>query len=203
MVRKIAFDLDGVVADYQRPYGEVLVDVTGEDRFPEGWRTDPRFPEHWDYDFAAGYTKEQRDLALRSIHEDSNFWRRLPPLPGALTVAQCPGLSGPGAEIYFMTIRAGVFVKDQTEEWCHDVLGFEFPTVLISKHKGTLCSALGIHAFIDDKPENVESVVLMAPSTKAYLLDAPWNQGRTPAGSIRVASVAEFIDREDLMYASY
>ncbi len=196
---KVGFDLDGVLASFVPTYTQLLIDHTGENRFGN-WETDPEFPCVWDYEEAAGYTKEERDKCWDALKDDPNFWRDLPPLPGARTVATAPGLGHPEVEVYFITTRFGRLVKDQCEQWCHEHLGFRWPTVLVSKHKGSLCAALGIDCFLDDKLENVEGIMQVSPSTRAYLLDASWNRKqKRPAGLRVVGSVEEYLSKEGLL----
>lgn len=62
--------------------------------------------------------------------------------------------------------------------------------------KGDVCRRLEAYAFVDDSAHQVEDCIARSPGTRAFLLDAPWNQsGRPPIGARQpsLRSIAEIV----------
>ena len=187
---KVGLDLDGCLANFDQAFIQVLVEVTGKNLFPAGYR-----PHCWEFPTSCGYTKEEELSAWRKVWESEDFWAKLAPLPGMQDLLQSELTMNQDHDVYFITQRAGYQVKEQTEVWL--MQNGVFPsTVLISGKKGLVCEALALDVYIDDKLSNIASVHAYSPKTRAYLLNQPWNQERS--GMVVVNTVGEMLRLEGL-----
>lgn len=195
----IGVDLDGVVADFNTAYIELVPKLTGRNLFPAGYTKDDITT--WSYPETFGYTNKEISAVWKWIGQDDEFWFNLKPLEGAedfLEKLAYEEMAAPH-DIYFITSRVGYDVKRQSEEWLvqHGWGGGFAPTVLISYEKGLCCKALKINAYIDDKNENCEQVLSESPKTLCYMLARPWNslEAVTCAGNIiRADNLVEFME---------
>lgn len=170
----IGVDIDGILADFNSSYIELVPKLTGRNLFPAGYTKDDITT--WSYPETFGYTNKEISEVWDWIEQDDEFWSNLNPLEGAEDfINKLAGLEiSKPADVYFITSRVGCNVKWQTERWLAR-LGFDPATVLISAKKGLCCQALKINAYIDDKNENIADVLHQSPGTCPYLLLRPWN----------------------------
>lgn len=200
---KLGFDLDGVLADFNTAFIELIRQQTGI-VLP---RPSATYPDVWNYHVAGGVTPEQ-EIALWNTIGHSQFWGTLHAYPETLEVLdKLTKLRFEGHDIYFVTSRPGEKAKFLTERWL-SLHGMNNPTVLVTSDKGPVVQGLGLEAFIDDKPENLTEIDKASPSTRLYLYDAPYNRPKSIAvfgmvltkeqGSpfIRVKSVKDMLDME-------
>jgi hypothetical protein len=173
--RIVQFDVDGVLADFG----------TGYDRLCRMLGLIPPGPEapwdaKWDTDVWA------------NIRSSVDFWMNLPALVPDAIFARIQRIAEP---VYFVTARPGTRTKWQTEEWLKDRGVYE-PTVIVTGKKAEFAHAVGVTHAIDDKAGNAVAIQYMAPRTKSYLLDEPYNRfDHSVLGSkvIRVKQVGEFM----------
>ena len=178
---RIAYDLDGVCANFTDPWAARVSARTGI-QFP---RACAEWPTLWDWDKSAlrthGYSDEEARNILSDIweevKEDPHFWERLPPMPGTYRLLrELTDLTRAGHQVYFITSRPGRFAKAQSEWWLRDE-GYDAPpTVLISLDKGLIAEGLKLDVFVDDKPENCVEVTKARPSCKTFVLDWAYNR---------------------------
>lgn len=178
---RIAYDLDGVLANFADPWAARVTARTGI-LFP---RACPQWPTLWDWDKSAlrshGYSDEEARNILSDIwdevKEDPNFWGHLPAMWGTYSLLQeLTDIARAGHQVYFITSRPGRWAKHQSEQWLRQS-GFDaIPTVLISFDKGLLAEGLKLDIFVDDKPENVLDVAMARPSCKTFVLDWAYNR---------------------------
>ena len=179
---RIGLDVDGVLADFNPAYIELLTKQTGI-KFPE---VNDQYPDTWNYDRAAGVKKEDETAVWNIIKGSEDFWFKL--LPYHNVCAFLVWLKYLRQDTYFITNRCGS-AKSQTERWLHKA-GYPEPTVLISSEKAMVCKALNITHYIDDKNENCNDVKCYASRTKGYMLKRPWNE---PIESVpRLSSLKDF-----------
>jgi hypothetical protein len=208
---RIGVDIDGVLAEFNRPYAAL---------FNELGYTPPFDVEHLDLSSwhweeahmrAAGLSEDAikviLDLAWSKIRASTAFWATLPSYPTAkLDLINLRTVIENAWDVYFITCRPGTTAKFQTEAWLmHKGLKAPFvPTVLIvdngEVNKPRLCKALELDAIIDDKPSNLWNVT---PPCQRFLFDRPWNAEwveiedgsgvRKPAR--RVKSVTEMLEK--------
>ena len=185
-------DLDGCLADFNSAYTKLLIDESGEDRFPPD-RTPNTFPPVWFYEREFGYSKEVEEKVWTKIKSDPNFWYNLSPYYNAYDAFELLNdLDTSDHSIYFITHRGGVAPKQQTESWLINHGDFECPTVIIAGDKTPLMEPLGLDFFIDDKPETIQDIC--KSNTKVtngglYILDRPYNK-HIVGDAIRTPSVA-------------
>lgn len=165
----LGVDIDGVLADFNQAYIDLVIKVSGRDLFPPR----PFDIPTWFYPEYYGYTDEEVKLAWKEIKNSHDFWWNLSPY--AHTQSFIDDLWSLDLPTYFITQRMGPRVKEQTEEWLV-AQGAIFPTVLVSGGKGACCKVLDITHYIDDKTENCEDVRDYSPKTQAYMLKQPWNK---------------------------
>lgn len=190
-LKRIGFDVDGVLADFCPTYQQLFVDLTGRDTFQPG---DSTHPPSWNWPTDRGYTDEETSAVWAAIKARSDFWLNLPALPGLSTLQRNFADLDRDGEVYFITSRVGDDVKWQSECWLQTHLcASRTPTVLISSEKGLSCAALKLDAYIDDNFDNIQSVLRDSPKTRAYLLDRPYNRLARGVLPRRVFSVEEML----------
>ena len=191
MSLRIAFDLDGVLADLEGAYRSVVERLFGPDptehtesgdRHPD----ETRSPESGSpagfrgADAIAGQrppdgpalARWQEDEVWREIRATPDFWATLEPLePGIIMRLQSLALHHRW-EIFFVTQRpetAGETVQRQTQRWLMKC-GFDMPSVLVlSGSRGRVAAALGLDFLIDDSPQHCIDVTSES-STQAVLI---------------------------------
>ena len=122
------------------------------------------------------------------------FWRSLQPISGSL--GPLFRLSRAIHDLYFITTRGGRTAKRQSEAWLTERGKVPFPTVLIADNpevKGSLCGALKLDYFVDDRPENCLWAAKHSPETKVFLVDRPYNREYEVDRARRVASFEDFV----------
>lgn len=189
----IGVDIDGVLADFNTNYIDLVREVTGRDLFPKGYTWADI--ETWSYPETFGYTDAEITKVWDHIAASRTFWRTLRPY--ASTYNFLYDLSGLEHDVYFITSRIGKREQMQTMDWLIE-FGWKTdhaPTVLISSKKGECCHALKVNLYIDDKNENCEDVVKQAPDTECWMLAQPWNSITGRPGIIRTGSIDGFFNR--------
>jgi 5'(3')-deoxyribonucleotidase len=189
---RIGFDVDGVLADFNRSFIERVVTVIGRDLFPPR----PFDIPCWDYPEHYGYTSEETTAVWKDVVADPTFWSRLQPYDEATSVLERLRVLSLDHDLYFVTSRPGIQAKQQTETWLavHSGDFLWNPTVLISGDKDRCARALKLEAYIDDRWENCVNVASQPSETTVYLLDRPWNQDRHSSYVHRTKSADAFLD---------
>jgi phosphoglycolate phosphatase-like HAD superfamily hydrolase len=221
MALRVAFDLDGTIADMESALSILARRLFSSDVGPEtGGRQGPG--EEAPPDVAAAGAelseavdqreaesvatrlslspRQQREL-WRAATATENFWEGLNEIePGA--VEKLALLAGRRQwEVAFLTQRpstAGDSVQLQTQRWLKRH-GFPLPSVFVVSHgaRGRVAAALDLQVVVDDRPENCLDVVLESKA-RAILV---WRGGRSavPASAQRlsigvVESIAECLE---------
>ena len=185
---RIAFDMDGTLADLSSAYVEI------EDRLlgPKLAAHEPPAPEvreaeqHVEEDAPATIgdnrnvverrasrgTSGHRDRVWRAIEGTPNFWTTLKPLENGAVERLYQLTCEHNWEVFFITQRpatAGATVQWQTHTWLVEQ-GFSTPSVIpLSGGRGKCAAALHLDYLIDDTPQNCVDV-LSDSSTRAILL---------------------------------
>lgn len=162
---RVAFDLDGTVADLSRAMHDVA-----RRKFRKLQEPDPPAPDPDDADPADSAERVERpslrDLGLshsdldrlwRHVMKQRNFWTTLPEMHDGV-VARIQQLADERRwDVIFITTRptaAGQTTQVQSQEWLA-AKGFRHPSVYVVKgSRGQVAAALELDAFVDDRPEN-------------------------------------------------
>jgi 5'(3')-deoxyribonucleotidase len=215
---RIAFDMDGTLADLSSAYAEIeerLFGAADEDaeqpapeaREAEQQNEDDADPPEAEPERRADYRRlverlstRHRDRVWRAIEAAPNFWTTLKPLEEG-AVERLYQLTGElNWEVFFITQRpatAGATVQSQTHKWLVEQ-GFHTPSVIpMSSSRGKAAAALRLDYLIDDTPQNCVDV-LSDSSTRAILLvDADDPVAETSARRLGIGvahSVHEVLD---------
>lgn len=171
------FDMDGVLADFIGGYRKLQTTLGREQTFSTAWDA------YWDKD------------VWQDILTSTDWWAKLSPIPDPHTFERIADLHY-AADVYFVTRRPGVEPRRQTTRWLRD-RGIHSPTVIISARKAEIAQAIGADFSIEDKAGSAVAIQYMAPKTKSFIVDRPYNQfNHDVLGSkvIRIKSVDEFLD---------
>lgn len=199
---RIAFDLDGVLADLHAPFVKAAVKLFPEldaaairsadvgasppdtpVESPDG-TTDAQVEES---STQMPLTHRQSDAVWRHIATMDDFWEGLDEIePGA--IARLATLADERRwEVLFITSRprsGGRTVQRQTQRWL-DRLGFPMPSVyVVHGSRGRIAEALQIDMVVDDRPENCLDVVL--ESKAGALLVWRGRESSVPASARRL-----------------
>jgi len=210
MTLRIAFDLDGVLADMgaalkreeRRLFGSPLPDGTAKDGSDES--SAARAGETDDQVVAElkkhGLTGRQQRQLWQFVAGIEDFWETLVEIePGAVS-ALAQVAASRRWELMFLTKRpatAGATAQLQTQRWLKRH-GLPFPSVfVVDRSRGKIADALGLDVVVDDLPENCVDV-LSDSKAKAILV---WRgtSDAIPASARRLgigvtASVAECLE---------
>jgi len=209
---RIAFDLDGVLADLHSPFVRMAARLfpeldpatllsaevgaspaPGAEVPPEGTAATP--PRD------VVVSPRQANAVWRAVAETEDFWESLEEIePGA--IARLAALADERRwELLFVTSRpasAGRTVQRQSQRWL-ERMGFPLPSVyVVQGSRGRIASALGIDVVVDDRPEHCLDVT--ANSKAGAVLVWRGEEGRVPAsvrrlGMAVVPDVASCLDR--------
>ena len=191
---RIAFDMDGTLADLSSAYAEVeerlfgAVDIDAKHPEPEAREAeqhteqDAEPPSRGDVERRADdrraisrMASHHRERVWSAIEDTPNFWTALKPLENGAVERLYDLTSEHNWEVFFITQRpatAGGTVQWQTHKWLVDH-GFKTPSVIpLSGGRGKAASALRLDYLVDDTPQNCVDV-LSDSSTRAILLVDP------------------------------
>src|SRR6266850_6981066 len=188
MPLRIAFDLDGVLADMESELvrqAELLFGESMTRRLEE--RASDGAPAADPPTETAGATEEQRQAAAETSSENvppliklnmttrqqrrlwkhvesiENFWLTLAELEPGVIQRLAAIAAERRWEIIFLTKRpqtAGLTAQVQSQRWLESK-GFPLPSVFVVQgSRGRIAAALGIDIVIDDRPENCLDVVV-------------------------------------------
>lgn len=183
MPLRIAFDLDGVLADMESElvrqaeilFGDGIGRRPGAPEGIEGDAVDPASdasPDAKDLDapldstppaLKISMTRRQQRKLWRHVQSIENFWETLREHePGA--VARLAAIAAERRwEVMFLTKRpatAGQTAQVQTQRWL-EARGFRLPSVFVVQgSRGKIAAALDISIVVDDRPENCLDVVV-------------------------------------------
>ncbi len=181
---RIAFDLDGVLADLHTPFVRTALrlypdleagvieagDPAGESDVHD---TDvpPVLP-------GINLTRQQSDGVWRDLAARENFWESLDEIePGA--IARLAELADAREwEVLFITSRptsTGRTVQRQSQRWL-EARGFRLPSVYaVHGSRGRIAAALALDAVIDDRADNCLDIVLESKAGAVLVWRGPLN----------------------------
>jgi hypothetical protein len=190
---RIAFDMDGTLADLSSAYAEVEEDLFGA-ADEEAKHPAPEVREQEQQTAAAAAAAadvdlerragdrrssrnartRNRDLVWKTIEATPDFWTTLKPLEEG-AVKRLYQLTGElNWEVFFITQRpytAGGTVQWQTHKWLVEQ-GFETPSVIpLSTGRGKAAAALRLDYLIDDTAQNCMDVLSDSSARSILLVD--------------------------------
>lgn len=162
----IAFDLDGVLADFFEKFVAIY-----NSRFH--YTRAPLYLHHiTEYKFHDCLPVEVADEIIKIFHEPG-FFLNLNPLPGAIeTVNKILSL---GHVIEICTAPPSNYCPRavmEKWEWIHQFFPALTDCITVTKNKFYLNTDM----LVDDYPANLEKWCARHPKGLGYLIDAPWNQ---------------------------
>lgn len=209
MPLRVGFDLDGTVADMYFALHREAVKLFGEDvlRKAETHPTKPQesAPEQTGSQPKTAAAKPEDDsttnLAMQELHLSArqqmqlwdhvkkieNFWTSLPELEPGIISRIARVAAERRWEVIFLTTRpstAGDLVQLQSQQWL-EAHGFQYPSVyVVQRSRGKIADALGLDAFVDDRPENCLDIAV--ESKAKVILVWHGNVSDVPAGAKRL-----------------
>jgi 5' nucleotidase, deoxy (Pyrimidine), cytosolic type C protein (NT5C) len=186
---RIAFDLDGVLADMEselarqaaRLFGAAMDAGASAARSADGPPADGSTPS------TLSLTARQQRRLWRHVESIPDFWLTLDELePG--TVARLAAVAHQAQwEVIFLTTRpatAGATVQRQTQRWLESK-GYELPSVFVVRgSRGKVAAALELDVVVDDRPANCLDVVVDSKARAILVFRHPTNQ--LPAAAQRL-----------------
>jgi hypothetical protein len=171
MALRIAFDLDGVLADMEselvRQSAIALAAQPLDDAAAPNDAGDASDPADPAPDFAPpavqlNTTRRQQRELWRHVRSIENFWEQLDEIETGV-VRQLAALAAERRwEIIFLTKRpdtAGATAQVQTQRWLEDK-GFRLPSVFVVQgSRGRIAASLALDFVVDDRLENCLDVV--------------------------------------------
>ncbi len=197
MSLRVAFDLDGVLANFRSAFESAASEagVTLPSSALDSTPSDPVSPRDirtiWDY-----------------VKRTPNWWVRLAPYEPAQIVRLYETARRERWEVVFVTKRpatAGDPVQFQTQWWLEQQ-GFYYPAVMtVPGSRGELANALRLDVLVDDQIHNCVDVI-SASQAKAVLLhrdrpDASIDDHATNRGIGVVRSLEEALDVLDHLHS--
>jgi hypothetical protein len=208
MSLRVAFDMDGTVADMQsvlrreaeRLFGAAVVRNQGDADpapsldpapLPASGPTSPPTVE------TLILTSRQQRMLWDRIATIEDFWFSLPEQEPGIIARIFAAARRRRWEVLFITTRppsAGPITQLQTQRWL-EAHGFTLPSVfVVQRSRGKLADALQLDAVVDDRPENCLDVAIDSKATPLLVWNAPVDgvpAGLTTMGVKPVASISE------------
>lgn len=205
MPLRVGFDLDGTVADMHFALKREAIALFGEDVIREAEAQSPSPQEAGaeqsgqkvdavDDEQATRPVMQELRLTARQqsqlwdhVKKIDNFWNTLPELEPGIIKRLARNVAERRWEVIFLTTRpttAGDLVQLQSQRWLHEQ-GFEYPSVfVVRRSRGRIADALGLDAFVDDRPENCLDVAV--ESKAKVILVWHGDPKDIPAGAKRI-----------------
>lgn len=197
---RIAFDMDGVLADLHSAYVQAAVKL-----FPELDRTaiatadvgasPPEADEAGDPDVpdpAANFavSRRQSDAIWKYLGTVHNFWEGLAEIESGVLERLANVADERRWEILFITSRPhseGNTVQRQSQMWLHHK-GFPFPSVfVVHGSRGRIAQALALDVVVDDRPDNCLDVALESKAGAVLIWRGPQKTVPTSAQRLGIA----------------
>ena len=217
MPLRIAFDLDGVLADMESElvrqseilFGEPTTRGRQERAAEAGEASDmadgseaPSGSPDAPPDFAPptarlSLTGRQQRRLWRHVESIENFWQGLDELePGVIRRLATLAIDHRW-EIIFLTKRpetAGATAQVQTQRWL-EAKGFTLPSVFVVQgSRGRIAASLAIDVVVDDRPENCLDVVVDSKARAILVCRAGENQLPATAQRLGIGVVKSVAD---------
>jgi 5'(3')-deoxyribonucleotidase len=189
----ISFDIDGVLARFDKAFVAVINDLFDKN-LPADYS-----PNSWEY--SEVLTLDEMDQAFKKIKTIRNFWHKLEHYDKNIDSLQrflhdeCHHY-----DVYYITSRMdteGESALGQTAEWLidRDLLLYNTSLLVVRdpKEKNHILRGLNVKFSIDDYlPTVIQSAAI--PNHQAYLLNRSWNRTGRPDDVPVVNTVREYLE---------
>ena len=191
MPLRVAFDLDGTIADMHQ-----VLRIEAEHLFGQSAASAEPQPQNAAEEERRGAVMRSEFALSRAQHAQlwdhvkgiANFWSRLPEMEPGIVARIADAASAHRWDVIFLTTRpmvAGETVQVQTQRWL-EAHGFALPSVfVVQRSRGRIADALELDAVVDDRPENCLDVALDSKATAILIWRA--EQGKVPLGLDRLS----------------
>lgn len=200
MPLRVAFDLDGTVADMYSALHDEAEKIFSEETLAKArYRETP--PTQSSEGGSNGSNDDNTNPAMRELHLSArqqmqlwdhvkkieNFWTTLPELEPGIIARLAQTAAERRWEVIFLTTRpqtAGELVQLQSQRWL-DAHGFRYPSVfVVQRSRGKIADAMHLDAVVDDRPENCLDVAV--ESKAKVILVWHGNLADVPTGAKRL-----------------
>lgn len=210
MPLRIAFDLDGTVADMysalrreaEKLFGKKKVaKAVSQAPAPHAMESDAEEP-----DDASNLAMDELHLTARQqmqlwehVRKTENFWATLQELEPGIIARIGKAAIARRWEVIFLTTRpstAGELTQMQSQRWL-DKHGFQFPSVfVVQRSRGRIADALQLDVVVDDRAENCLDVAVESKAKVVLVWHGPMKD--VPVGAKRlgvraVSSISEAV----------
>jgi phosphoglycolate phosphatase-like HAD superfamily hydrolase len=202
MALRVAFDLDGTVADLASEIARLAAELFGHRPAATPGSSGPPSTGTTPSPSIGNVDLTDRQLAAVWDHVSTidGFWTTLRESEPGIVARIAAVAAVRRWEVIFITTRppaGGDTTQRQSQAWL-EAQGFRWPSVVVSNgSRGSIVAALGFDALVDDRPENCVDVCV--ESKARALLVWPSDKGPAPSGAGRlgitvVASAGEAVD---------
>lgn len=222
MPLRVAFDLDGTVADMYSTLHQEALELFGEETLAKAASKNPA-PAAAAVAIEAKIAAKEGDTpparaedtatAMEELHltarqqmqlwdhvkKIENFWTTLPELEPGIIARIAKAATERRWEVIFFTTRPsteGELTQLQSQRWL-EAHGFLYPSVfVVQRSRGKIADALQLDAFVDDRPENCLDIAV--ESKAKVILVWHGHLKDVPAGAKRlgvrpVATISEAV----------
>lgn len=198
MSLRIAFDLDGTVADMYDALRKEAEKLFGEEVLARARYSQARPPavDGQEPDKAEDEASAMQELHLTArqqmqlwdhVKKIENFWTTLPELEPGIIARIAKAAQERRWDVLFITTRpstAGETTQLQSQRWL-DAHGFHYPSVyVVQRSRGRIADALQLEMVVDDRPENCLDVAV--ESKAKVILVWHGNLADVPSGASRL-----------------
>ena len=181
---RVAFDLDGVLADFAGAYGAIA-----RRRLPPPANSVLGLSEA---DSPAGANSPALERRIwRDIQATRNFWATLDPLEPGLIAAVHDRAVRDRWDTFFVTQRpttAGDTAQRQTQRWLAEH-GFPLPAVIVHRSsRGRLAAALELDYLVDDTVAHCVDVLDLSRTKPIFVCRRPDQVAKTNAKRLGIAT---------------
>jgi hypothetical protein len=182
MPLRVAFDLDGTIADMYATLhteaeglfgAENLAKAAMEQAAADGASEEE--PESKRVMQAMHLTARQQMQLWDHVKTVENFWGRLPELEPGIVARLADVTAKRRWEVIFLTTRpavAGEITQIQSQRWL-EAHGFRLPSVfVVQRSRGRIADALHLDAVVDDRAENCLDVAVESKATPILIWQA-------------------------------
>lgn len=217
---RIAFDMDGTLADLSSAYAAVEESLFGQELSeherpaPESREQEQHVAEDAQPVATIGDNRktlerrsyrrssQHRDRIWRVIEDTPDFWTTLKPLENGAVKRLYDLTCQHNWEVFFITQRpatAGATVQLQTQRWLIEH-GFSTPSVIpLSGGRGRCAAALHLDYLIDDTPQNCVDVLSDSSARAILLVDEDDPVAASSARRIGIGTARNIHDVLDLL----